>query len=317
MTGGEAERICILMGARNGAADLPAQLDSFAAQSHGRWDLIVSDDGSTDASREIVRDFAARMRAAGRRVTLTEGPRRGFVANFLGLIGQAPPAARWLALSDQDDVWLPDRLARGLAALTALPEDRPALYCSRTWITDADLVRRRLSMRFARRPGFLNALVQNIAAGNTILLNPAAAALARAAAPAAAAVPGLAAHDWWLYQLVTGVGGTVIHDPEPTLLYRQHAENQIGANDGWRARMSRLRMLLGGRFADWNAANIAALETAAAHLTDDNRAALARFAALRGLPLVARVRAFAALGLYRQSPLGQAALWLAVLLGRI
>ena len=197
------------------------------------------------------------------------------------------------------------------------PADIPALYCSRTWITDAHLGNRRLSALFTKPPGFANALVQNIAAGNTILLNRAAAGLARAAAPGAVGIADLPAHDWWLYQLVTGVGGTVVRDPAPTLLYRQHDANQIGANDGWRARMSRIGMLLGGRFSDWNAANITALETLGTHLTPKNRDALARFAALRQRALPGRVWGFARSGLYRQTALGQAALWLAVLLRRI
>ena len=310
-------RVCILMGLYNGAKHLEAQLQSFADQSLIAWDLVAGDDGSADAGPEILRRFAEARAGAGHCITLVPGPRRGFAANFLSLIAQSPEEAEWLALSDQDDVWLPGHLARGVAALGGLPAGTPALYCSRTWVVDEDLGNRRLSALFPRPPGFRNALVQNIAAGNTILLNRAAADLARAAAAEAVATPGPAAHDWWLYQLITGVGGTVLHDPEPALLYRQHGENQIGANDGWRARMVRLTMLLEGRFASWNTANIATLEASAHRLTAENRAILQRFAALRLGGLLARLRGFAALGLYRQSRLAQAALWLAVALGRI
>lgn len=312
-----ADRVHILMGLHNGAPNLAEQLQSFAAQSHAAWDLTVSDDGSADDGPRIVREFAARMAPAGHRIELVAGPQAGFAANFLSLIAAVPKPAGWLALSDQDDVWLPHRLARGLAALRALPAEQPALYCSRTWITDPVLGQRRLSARFARPPGFRNALVQNIVAGNTILLNPAAGALARRAAPGAAAVPGLVAHDWWIYQLITGVGGSVIHDPEPTLLYRQHGQNLIGANDGWRARKRRIRQLLSGVFADWNTANIGALMAAGVQLTDENRALLDTFAARRREPLWGRLRLLTSLRLYRQGRLGQAALWLAVLMGRV
>ncbi|MDJ0630825.1 MAG: glycosyltransferase [Rhodobacter sp.] len=310
-------RVCILMGVYNGAVDLPEQLQSFAEQTHAAWDLIASDDGSTDASRDILRRFAEDRAAHGNSVTLIDGPRQGFAMNFLSLIARAPGEAGWLACSDQDDVWLPDRLARGIAALSALPAGTPALYCSRTWITDERLENRRLSADFIRPPSFRNALVQNIAAGNTLLLNRAAAGLAQTAAPEAQTSPGLAAHDWWLYQLITGAGGTVVRDPEPTLLYRQHTRNLIGANDGWRARMGRIGMLLGGRFSDWNAANIAALRASAARLTAENRTALTGFADLRTGALPARLWRFARSGLYRQTALGQAALWLAVALRRI
>ena len=315
--GSSRGRVCILMGLYNGAAHLEAQLQSFADQSLTAWDLVAGDDGSVDDGPEILRRFAETRDGAGHCISLVPGPRNGFAANFLTLIAHAPTQASWLALSDQDDVWLPDHLARGVAALEALPKETPALYCSRTWVVDEDLGNRRLSAQFPRPPGFRNALVQNIAAGNTILLNRAAADLARAAAAEAAETPGPASHDWWLYQLITGVGGTVLHDPEPALLYRQHAENQIGANDGWRARMTRMTMILKGRYAAWNAANIATLEASAHRLTAENQALLERFAALRRENLPARLRRFASLGLYRQSRLAQAALWLAVGLGRI
>jgi glycosyltransferase involved in cell wall biosynthesis len=309
----KTHRVCILLGLYNGASDLGEQLDSLVAQTHPHWDLIVSDDGSGDEGPAMVQRFAARM-APGHRVDLVDGPRQGFAANFLSLIARAPEDAEWLALSDQDDVWLPERLARGITALKALPPDQPALYCSATLITDARLENRRPSARFQRPPGFRNALVQNIAAGNTILLNRAAAQLARAQA---ARVSGVPSHDWWLYQLITGCGGTVIRDPEPTLLYRQHGENLVGANDGWRARLRRISMLLGGQFADWNSANIAALHQSRAHLTPQNRDLLDGFAALRGQPIAARLRGLAALHLYRQGRLGQIALWLALVLRRL
>ncbi len=316
--GATASRVHILLALYNGAAHLDAQLQSLADQTHRAWDLTVGDDGSTDAGPGIVRRFADRMAPLGNRVTLTEGPRRGDpTANFLTLIAGLPEDGCWAALCDQDDVWLPERLARGLVALDPLPRDRPALYCSATWITGDRLENRRLSMRTQRPPGFRNALVQNIAAGNTILLNPAAVALARRTAHQAAAVPGLAAHDWWLYLLISGAGGSVIRDPAPTLLYRQHGRNQVGANDSWKARMLRIGLLLSGRFSAWNAGNIAALRSASAYLTDDNRALLERFAALRAAPLPRRCRQFAALQLYRQSRMGQAALWMALLLRRI
>lgn len=313
-TGGQ---VSILMGVYNGAGDLSEQLTSFAAQSHGDWRLIASDDGSTDDSAAILQAFAEAQAELGRQVELRRGPRRGFAANFLSLIAAAPEDADWLALSDQDDVWLPDRLARGIAALRKIPPATPALYCSRTWITDERLENPRLSMAVKKPPGFRNALVQNIAAGNTILLNRAAAGLARETAPAAAEMPGLPAHDWWLYQLVTGAGGTVIHDPEPALYYRQHGSNLIGANDSWRARAWRIGLLLSGRFAAWNDANLAALWAVVDRLTPENRAVLETFSRLRGQSLPRRLGAFRQAGLYRQTVLGQAALWLALVLRRL
>lgn len=306
------QRVCIVMAVYNGAPDLPEQLASFAAQSHTDWQLIASDDGSQDDSVALIRGFAAHQT---QQIKVVDGPRRGFAANFLSLIAGASDGADWLALADQDDVWLPDRLERGMTALRALPEG-PALYCSRTWITDANLANPRLSADFDKPPGFHNALVQNIAAGNTILLNRAALDLARRAAPQVPNPGDLPAHDWWLYQLITGAGGRVIRDREPTLYYRQHAANQIGANDGWRARMVRIAMVLDGRFKAWNAANIIALRAAHPFLTDANSALLETFIDLRRRALPMRLWRFARSGIRRQSLYGQIAMWVALMLGR-
>lgn len=311
MAGGPC--VTILMGTWNGAAVLPAQLDSLAAQSHADWRLVVSDDGSTDATPAVVGAFAARF--APGRVQGAEGPRQGFAANYLSMLRALPEAPGWLAFSDQDDVWLPDRLARGIAALERLPAGRPALYCSRTWITSEALEGRRLSAPRPRPPSFRNALVQNIAAGNTILLNPAAAALLGASARRVAAV---VAHDWWAYLIVAGAGGAIVHDDAPTVLYRQHGGNRIGANDGWSDRLRRLGMVLRGVFAGWNEVNAAALDACADLLSPEARLLLANWQEMRSTRGAARrLSRLSRLRLYRQSAASTAVLWLSAALGKV
>lgn len=311
-------RLCILLAVCDGAGYLPAQLDSLAAQDFADWDLLAGDDASRDASPGILREFAGRMRGRGHRVDLVAGPRAGAAAHFLTLLAHsAETDPDWLAFADQDDVWLPDKLSRAVTALAAQDRGVPCLYCSRTWVTGPALDNPVLSRGLTRPPGFRNALVQNIAAGNTIVLNRAAAALARAAVPGALAVPGLPAHDWWVYQIVTGAGGRVLHDDRPSLYYRQHGANQVGANHGLAAALARARAILAGGYAGWNSANIAALRAAADHLTPDSRAALEAFAALRGRGIAGRLAGLARLGAYRQSRATQAALWLAAALGRL
>ncbi|WP_231582230.1 glycosyltransferase [Puniceibacterium sp. IMCC21224] len=303
----------ILLAVYDGGDNLDAQLGSIAAQDHPRWQVLASDDGSGDDSPARLDRFAA-----GHPLIRLPGPRLGNgPANFMSLIRRVQdhlPTGSWLACCDQDDVWLPDRLSRGIAALSALPADRPALYCSRTWITDETLTTRRLSAPRPRPPSFRNALVQNVVAGNTILLNAAGAELVCAAASEADSV---VVHDWWIYQIVTGAGGRIVHDDQPTLLYRQHGVNQIGANDTTRARVKRVRQLLRGDFRKWNAANIAALSASAHRLTPLNRARLAEFEGLHQAGLWGRLSGLRRLRLYRQSFASQAALWVAAIMGRL
>lgn len=305
-------KLAILLAVYNGAAHLAEQLDSYAAQDETDWQLWVSDDGSTDGSREIVARFAAAQ--PGGKVKVIEGPRQGSAMNFRHLLDVLPPDMPRAAFSDQDDVWLPHKLTRALQGLDAVPQEVPAIYCSRTIICDEDLHPRGASRFFRRPPGFCNALVQNIAAGNTIVLNSAALRLVRAANAEADEV---VLHDWWVYQIVTGAGGVVISDAEPGLLYRQHDGNLVGANNGPRALLMRLGMMLNGRYSVWNSINIAALSASAHRLTGENRAILHHFACARQSRLPRRLVLLARAGLYRQTPLSQAGFWLAALLGRI
>lgn len=166
----------------------------------------------------------------------------------------------------------------------------------------------------ARPPGFRHALVQNIAGGNTMMLNRGAIALLAAASREPERI---VVHDWWIYQIVSGAGGRVIFDPVPLLLYRQHGGNLIGANDGLRAKYRRLRMLLSGGFRQWNAINIRALSASAHRFTPENRRLLAEFEALRRAGPWGRLRQLKRTGLYRQGLPGRLSLWLAAVLGRI
>jgi hypothetical protein len=125
-------------------------------------------------------------------------------------------------------------------------------------------------------------------------------------------------HDWWVYQLVSGAGGKVHYDPQPMLKYRQHPDNLIGSNLGWRNRLARLRMMLGGRFRDWNEKNIAALEQLPAHLLQPkNREVLALFAKARYGPLPKRLYYLFKSGVYRQTLLGNLGLIVATILEKI
>ena len=304
--------VCILLGLCQGAEYLEAQLNSYLAQTYQDWSLIASDDGSTDGSPDIVEQFA--RTCPEHRIECHPGPARGFVRNFLSLLQRVPRDARFAALSDQDDVWFPDKLARAVHALSQLPSEQPGLYCARTLICDARLNPLGPSPLFRSPPSFRNALVQSIGSGNTMVLNRRALDLA---AQLAERVPDPVAHDWWLYQVITGHGGTVLRDEDPVLLYRQHGRNLIGANLAARQRLSRLQALLGGRFREWMETNLAALEGISSEFTPDARAVLAQFRAARQGPLPTRLRALRACGVYRQGRLGNIALRLACILNRL
>jgi len=294
-------RVAILLSAYNGARFLPAQLDSLLAQTHPDWCLCWRDDGSTDATPALLRAFAAGP-AAGRAVELPGPPGRlGASRSFLALLSALPtlgPPPEAVAFADQDDVWLPEKLARGLAALANQPPDIPALYCARQTLVGPSLGRIGLSFPIRRPPGFPAALTQNIATGCTEMLNLAAIRLIARSRP-----PPATLHDWWSYIVVAAAGGRILVDPEPAVLYRQHGGNLVGARRAWLTRaLGALRR--GPRpYMGVFRAHLAALAATPELLAPEAAAALARIEAALEAPRWRRLSAVTLAGFYRQTRL--------------
>lgn len=303
--------ILIALCSYNGAPWLAGQLDSIAAQDHADWALWISDDGSSDDTRALIATFQARH--PSRNIRLLEGPRQGGTQNFLSLICHpALPLGpqTHLALCDQDDIWLPEKLSRALTLLKSQPDAaRPLIYGAQSRHIDMS---GQITGRSRRPRGAVtlqNAVVQNMVSGHSLVLNPRALALARAAGRPA----GIGFQDWWLSFLVLACGGRAVIDPAEVLLYRQHGGNVMGAPQGARAAYQRLRQLARGQYRAWIAANLAGLTQVAGRLTPEARQILQELTAAQGG--LARLRAFHRLGIQRQSWPGTALLYTACLLG--
>ena len=303
-------RVAILMCTKDGAAFIDDQLKSIVDQTHENWILIVSDDGSNDETVAKLERFAE---AHQQKTIIRNGPGRGVCANFLSLANDPTIDADYFAFSDQDDIWNQEKLRRALVWLASVPADVPGMYCGRTELMTVDERSYGLSPLFARPPAFENALVQSLGGGNTIIFNRAAKKILEEAATI-----DVVLHDWWVYQLVSAAGGLVHYDPRPMVKYRQHPDNLIGSNISWHARLVRLRMMLHGRFRDWNKTNITALRRLPAHLLQPkNREVLALFAKARCASLPKRLYYLRRSGVYRQTLLGNLGLLAAAVLKRI
>ncbi|WP_108513308.1 glycosyltransferase family 2 protein [Bradyrhizobium algeriense] len=303
-------KIIILLATKDGGEYLQEQLDSLRAQTYSNWELQVSDDGSTDDTIRIVRSFAE---SVSQRVTVRNGPRRGFWQNFMSLVRNDEIDGDLFAYCDQDDIWFPEKLARAVTWLGMHDARQPALYFTRTELIGPDGTSSGHSPLFTRPPVFRNALVQNIGGGNTMVFNREARLKLRATPVDAV----LIAHDWWTYQLVTGVGGVAHYDPWPSLKYRQHDQNIIGSNIGVRARTERLLAFLNGRVVTWNDINLERLGRMRDLLTPGNAAVLRNFAAARHSRRVKRLILLWKSGVYRQNLIDNIGLFIAALLGRL
>ncbi len=306
----DATSVAILMCTKNGGAFLRDQLKSIADQNHKKWALFVSDDNSTDETRDLLECFA---NSNEQQITIRTGPEKGAYANFLSLATDPTIDADYFAFSDQDDVWHQDKLRRALTFLVTVPENIPSLYCGRTELMTSDGQSYSLSPLFSRPPSFRNALVQNLGGGNTMVFNRAAKKLLETAGNLDVVV-----HDWWVYQLVSACGGVVHYDPQPLLKYRQHRDNLIGSNLGWRSRLNRVGMLLSGQFRIWNETNIAALNRVPAHLLKpEYRMVLEFFTKARSATMINRLAYLRKSGVYRQTLLGDLALLVAAAIKKI
>lgn len=124
-------------------------------------------------------------------------------------------------------------------------------------------------------------------------------------------------HDWWVYQLASGMNAQVQYDSRTFVLYRQHSAALIGGNTGFFSRLKRLEMALGGEFRRYTDHTIACLEKARGLLHELNNETLDAFKSLRSAGFFGRVLGYRRLGLYRQTLLGQMGLFVFGALNKI
>lgn len=210
-------KVDILVSTYNGARYLRELLESVLNQDYPSFSVLVRDDGSTDATVDIIREYAAR----DARVRLCGTGRRGVVGSFFELLRVANPDAQYFAFCDQDDWWYPTKIKSAVTRMQKGAVSGPQLYCSRVEAVDEHL--QHLAFSAAKvRVGFSNAVVENIAIGCTSVLNAHARKLILEHEPEHALM-----HDWWCYLVVSALG-EVIYDDYVGIKYRQHGGNVVG-----------------------------------------------------------------------------------------
>ena len=234
-------RVLVLMATRNGAPWIGEQLASIQAQRDVALTLLVSDDASTDATVAILRDAAARD---PRLQVIPHAVGSGSAgANFRRLYRVADASAcDYVALADQDDLWAPDKLASAIRAMRAAGADgySAAVVAFGTAPDDTVLTQ-------SSRIRHADFLFEGAGQGCTFVL---AAPLFRRAQAFCIAQPllteALHYHDWLLYLLARAWSERWLFDPTPSMRYRQHASNEIGARGGLRSIQRRIALITNG-----------------------------------------------------------------------
>jgi glycosyltransferase involved in cell wall biosynthesis len=238
----------IVIGTYNGARYLQEQIRSVLSQTHTHWNLYIRDDSSQDETAVVIDRLAF---DEPRIHVVRDGlGNLGVIGNFNCLLENA--RSDYVFLCDQDDVWNADKIELSLKRMQDLESlhgrDMPILVHTDLVMVDQEL--RVLSNSFfafrnlnSQTTGLVSLFAQNIVTGCTVVVN-------RALLVKAMPIPLTAAmHDSWL-ALVAAAFGEVGFVDRPTMLYRQHDANTLGAK-GWSFKfiLSRMKRFRSRRYA--------------------------------------------------------------------
>ena len=224
-------KIHILLSTYNGEQFLAEQIQSIQQQTVQDWKLLIRDDGSTDRTREIIREFVAQDSRI-HWINENESKNLGVIKSFHNL-AQFEEADVYF-FSDQDDVWLPQKLELSLAEARKYPAEMPLLVYMDLTVVNQDLEVLSSSM-IRSQSGHANTelvqeLTENTVTGGVAMVNHALIQLWNQ-------TEDILMHDWYLALLATAFGKLVYID-QPGELYRQHEHNVLGART-WSKRIKK------------------------------------------------------------------------------
>jgi rhamnosyltransferase len=231
-------RVLVLLAAHNGAQWIGVQVRSILAQDDVSIRLCVRDDASTDGTKLELAEFAA-----DERLHLESGmsPTGSAAQNFLHLIrANASGACDFVALADQDDIWSPDKIAKACRTLRA---SGGAGYSSATLAFWRNGRQRLIELAAAQGPA--DFLFEGAGQGCTFVMSRGFYERARRfVVEHTELTRRVEFHDWMLYALARAWGLKWVFDPVPSIKYRQHDGNEIGARGmpaGAAKRLQRIR----------------------------------------------------------------------------
>ncbi|HFH6971469.1 TPA: glycosyltransferase family 2 protein [Streptococcus agalactiae] len=215
-------KVNILMATYNGEKFLAQQIESIQKQTFKEWNLLIRDDGSSDKTCDIIRNFTAKDSRI-RFINENEHHNLGVIKSFFTLVNYE--VADFYFFSDQDDVWLPEKLSVSLEAAKHKASDVPLLVYTDLKIVNQELNILQDSMIRAQshhaNTTLLPELTENTVTGGTMMIN-------HALAEKWFTPNDILMHDWFLALLAASLG-EIIYLDLPTQLYRQHDNNVLGA----------------------------------------------------------------------------------------
>jgi len=214
----DTKKVQILMSTYNGEEFIREQLDSILAQDYPDVDILIRDDGSSDDTFVILKEYEE----THSNITAYQGENVGVNKSFFELLKKCNPKAEYIGFCDQDDYWLPEKIEKAVEQLEKMKG--PALYCGTKTLVNENLEPFEDQQDPHLVPGFGNAVVESICSGCTTLMNKELVDIIKERLP-----EDVIHHDWWCYMVATYLG-TMYYDENSYIYYRQHANNEVGAS---------------------------------------------------------------------------------------
>lgn len=250
-------KVTVLMSTYNGQKYLREQIDSILKQENVDVSILIRDDGSKDRSFDILSEYAEKYP----NIEIIQGKNLGFAESFMNLVYKANEYSsdtEYFAFSDQDDIWLPDKLDSAIRRLESIATSKMRLYFSNTLAVDENLnplfkTHSESTLRLDKTAS----LIRYFILGCTMVFDKNVVHFIANHKP----VKQVLMHDLWIHQ-TCAFFGKIIYDDEPHILYRQHSSNAAGVGF---SKMERLRRLKNSfrsyerrHFREFNAQNILA-----------------------------------------------------------
>ncbi|HEM3612880.1 TPA: glycosyltransferase family 2 protein [Streptococcus suis] len=215
-------KVNILMSTYNGQQFLAEQIRSIQEQTYTDWTLFIRDDGSSDRTRELIKDFVEQDQRI-RFIDVETDENLGVIKSFHRLVHY--DTADYYFFSDQDDVWLPNKLEVSLKKAQNYPANLPLMVYMDLKVVNQDLEIMAESMIKSQshhaNTELVQELTENTVTGGVAMINHHLAEMWQV-------TEDILMHDWYLALLATAFGKLVFID-QPGELYRQHDNNVLGA----------------------------------------------------------------------------------------
>ena len=222
-------RVNILMSTYNGETFLAEQIESIRRQTFTDWRLLIRDDGSTDETRSIIKAYTQKDERICF-INEDETENYGVIQSFYHLVKYEE--ADYYFFSDQDDVWLEDKLETQLAAFAEVDNCQPVMVYMDLMVVDAKLNVLHKSMVRTQshhaNTKLYQEMTENTVTGGVSGINHSLAKLWTR-------TDRVIMHDWYLALLAAALGQLIYID-KPGELYRQHDNNVLGART-WNKRI--------------------------------------------------------------------------------